>query len=94
MDAWRFGINKLRARLPEDAREMRDRAEEDKNFKSPECEAAVKNILHEATQPLETIAACGGLSCPRLGREGYNHLPYNVRRVRYVDPPRAERTMR
>ncbi|RYP13139.1 hypothetical protein DL767_010898 [Monosporascus sp. MG133] len=38
MDAWRVRINKLR----ENGREVFDRAEEDKNFVSPECEPAVR----------------------------------------------------
>lgn len=42
MDVWRQGINSLREQLPEDVREALDRAEETKDFESPEYEAAVE----------------------------------------------------
>lgn len=42
MDAWRTGITVLRKKLPVDVQKVLDRAEEDKDFQSPEYEAAVE----------------------------------------------------
>lgn len=42
MDAWRDGITILRKQLPSDVKEVLDRAEENKDFESPEYEAAVE----------------------------------------------------
>ncbi|RYP65883.1 hypothetical protein DL770_008913 [Monosporascus sp. CRB-9-2] len=78
MDPGRVEINKLRAWLPENVREMLNRAEKDKNFGSPECESAVKVFYERHLQPCETMAVCGGHSCPRLVREGRDHLMYNA----------------
>ena len=42
MDTWRIGITKLRNQLPADVQEVLDRAEEKKEFETPEYEAAVE----------------------------------------------------
>ncbi|KAK6951657.1 hypothetical protein Daesc_006180 [Daldinia eschscholtzii] len=42
MDTWREGINTLRKQLPKDVQETLDRAEERKEFETPEYEAAVE----------------------------------------------------
>ena len=42
MDAWRHGIAFLRRQLPDDVKAVLDRAEEEKDFESPEYEAAVE----------------------------------------------------
>ncbi|KAJ4418865.1 hypothetical protein N0V82_005312 [Gnomoniopsis sp. IMI 355080] len=42
MDAWRAGISALRAKLPADVRKVLDAAEANKDFESPEYEAAVE----------------------------------------------------
>ncbi|KAI1879446.1 hypothetical protein JX265_002400 [Neoarthrinium moseri] len=42
MDAWRVGISALRKKLPDDVQKVLDRADETKDFESPEYEAAVE----------------------------------------------------
>lgn len=42
MDAWRVGVTALRKRLPADVQEVLDRADETKDFDSPEYEAATE----------------------------------------------------
>ncbi|KAI1746978.1 Alpha/Beta hydrolase protein [Xylaria castorea] len=42
MDAWRAGITTLRQKLPNDVREVLDRAEREGNFETPEYEAAIE----------------------------------------------------
>ncbi|RYP21671.1 hypothetical protein DL765_002132 [Monosporascus sp. GIB2] len=94
MGAWRVGINKLRARLREDVGEVLDRAERKHELQELGVRGRRRSILQEASQPRETMAAYGGHSCPRLIREGRDHLPYNARSMRYADKQRAELTMR
>lgn len=42
MESWRVGIAVLRKKLPEDVQEVLDRAEEKKEFETPEYDAAVE----------------------------------------------------
>ncbi|RYO94916.1 hypothetical protein DL766_001219 [Monosporascus sp. MC13-8B] len=42
MQVWRVGITALREKLPKDVQDVLDRAEEKKDFESPEYEAAVE----------------------------------------------------
>ncbi|KAI0380511.1 proline-specific peptidase [Hypomontagnella monticulosa] len=42
MDAWKIGVDALRAQLPHDVQKVLDRSEETKDFESPEYEAAVE----------------------------------------------------